>query len=111
MAGKPLVLASHITITPYNPSHRSQCTITITITITMDAAAPAASADAELDLGMSSSDDEQQTQPNSKRRKSANSTLYDLFTTEGVMVLGNITSTNTEEDYGISFPELYEIYK
>jgi hypothetical protein len=35
----------------------------------------------------------------------------DKFPLELFMVLGNITSTNTEEDYGISFPELYEIYK
>jgi hypothetical protein len=35
----------------------------------------------------------------------------DKFPLELFMVLGNITSTNTEEDYDISFPELYEIYK
>jgi hypothetical protein len=33
------------------------------------------------------------------------------FPLELFMVLANITSTNTEGDYGISFPELYEIYK
>jgi hypothetical protein len=49
----------------------------------MDAPAPAASVDVELDFRMSS-DDEQQTQPNSKRRKTAYSDLYDLFTTEGI---------------------------
>jgi hypothetical protein len=35
----------------------------------------------------------------------------DKFPLELFMVLGNITSTNTEEDYDITFPELYEIYK
>jgi hypothetical protein len=35
----------------------------------------------------------------------------DKFSLQLFMVLGNITSTNTEEDYSISFPELYEIYK
>jgi hypothetical protein len=73
----------------------------------------------QLDFGMSS-DDEQQTQPNSKRRKRQENEKYflnkcyvrkDKFPLELFMVLGNITSTNTEEDYGISFPELYEIYK
>ena len=35
----------------------------------------------------------------------------DKFSLELFMALGNITSTNTEDDYDISFPELYEIYK
>jgi DNA polymerase III delta prime subunit len=63
---------------------QSQCTIT-TITITMDTAAAAtAPADMELESALSS-DDEQQTEPNSKkRRRSTNTDLYELFTTEGV---------------------------
>jgi hypothetical protein len=69
-------------------SHQSQCTITITITMDAPAPAPAPApaADVELDFGIMSSDEEQQTQPDSKRRKSANSDLYNLFTTEGVPV-------------------------
>jgi hypothetical protein len=35
----------------------------------------------------------------------------DKFSLERFMILANITSATTEEDYDISFPELYEIYK
>jgi hypothetical protein len=93
----------------------------------MDAPAPAASVDVELDFGMtrwrSTGDTRSQhatiTKREWKKYPQENEKYFlnkcyvrkDKFPLELFMVLGNITSTNTEEDYGISFPELYEIYK